>query len=296
MVSWSLQSRRGVLRTALASAASVISPAAWSADPAAAFRGIPKSMWVWKTALEELPEMEAFATAWRIERVLLSLSPRVLDQIKAREDGLDPVRKLRDAGLGVFALSGDPEWLRQQELPRTLARIIDMAPGTFDGLALDVEPQALAAWHTGSRPELLQALIQFLDRVRARAGHLPVGAALNPVYANIPLGAGGGNALEALCKRLDFVSLMAYRNQPEAAVGWAKPAAEILDKAGVSWSLGVLVHASNEKRTSYFGSDRSAFLSDMVRLHGLMSGRFQAAYKGLIFEDYRGLRKILEGA
>ena len=274
--------------------------AAATREPARAasevFRDIPKAMWVWKTSLDELDELRAFATRWGIRRILLALNPASLDRLGRGDTAA--LKRLRADGLAVSALAGDPSWGERPDLPRTIARIIDLT-GRSDVLAaldLDVEPHALKAWRQGDdtqRARLMEGLLQHVDMIRARAPKLALGAAVNPIYARLTL-AGGSNVLETLAKRLDSVQLMAYRPSAQATVAWASPAVAVLERAGTPWWSGVLVHAGDENNTSYFGQPASHVIADMVSLHRAYSdpARYRA-YRGLVFEDYAGLRELL---
>jgi hypothetical protein len=166
----------------------------------------------------------------------------------------------------------------------------------FDGVSLDVEPNALPAWHDQSRrQQLMEGTVAFYDFVRAAAPNISIDAALNPAFAGLRLSS-GQNFLAALAHRLDSVSIMAYRDNPERAIKWASRAIAVVEAAGLPWRLGVLVHTSSETGTSFVGTSRMVFEADMVALEDLVRSHGPSAhYRGLIFEDYNGLKRILAG-
>jgi hypothetical protein len=87
---------------------------------------------------------------------------------------------------------------------------------------------------------------------------------------------------------------MAYRNLPERAYERAAPAAAIIEPVGLPWRIGVLVHFTHEKGTSYVNIDRATFEIRMVELDTFERSRgLSRNYHGLIFEDYDGLQRIL---
>jgi hypothetical protein len=266
------------------------------ADEIESFRTIPKSMWVWNTRPEQFGELHSFAKHWQVSQVLLSASTDLLDRLEARDPvSVGGITALRNNAIAVRALAGDPAWVMRQDLPPLIERLANHVPTLFDGIDLDVEPNALDEWHKGQREKLIIGLATFIDHMRAKLGRVSLGAALNPVYARIPREGGDANAMAMLAKKLDSVNLMAYRDRANALVKWAAPAATVLANVGLPWRSGVLVHESKEKGTSFFGASRPDFISQMTDLHRMLSGRFAGSYRGLIFEDYNGLRTILCG-
>jgi hypothetical protein len=136
--------------------------------------------------------------------------------------------------------------------------------------------------------------LALFETIARQARGVPLGAALHPIYAKMAL-PDGRNYLEALCHTLQSVSLMAYRNRPAATISWSQASIEIFERMRKPWRSGILVHSSREANISYAGRAQPAFIADMValdrQLHGLSSS---SSYRGLIFEDYKGLRAILD--
>lgn len=263
------------------------------------FRGLRKAMWAWKVGTDDLAALKAFADAVGIDTVLWSVPPQIRAAL-ADDDraAAPPVRALREEGRALFALTGDPGWVQSpQRMPRSLGQLVQAAaadPTTFDGVALDVEPNALPGWHDpAQRKRLMDDTVAFYDMVRSKAPHVPLDAALNPAFAGIVL-QNDGTLLEALLRRIDSVSLMAYRDSAEGTMTWAAPAIEVIERMGVPWRLGVLVHGSSEAGTSFSEYRRPDFEAEMIALDDLVHRRGpSASYRGLIFEDYNGLARIL---
>lgn len=297
-----VSSRRTVLTVLAGStlAAACATAPGHATAPSAAFRGLRKAMWVWNFGSDDLDALAAFATAEVVDTIFLSLPAAMrADLATGNVRTVARLRALRQKGLSLMALTGDPSWVRSPErVPQSLKQILAAAThdkALFDGVSLDVEPNALPQWHNPSaRPELLKGTLAFYKKVRALAGRTPIDAALNPAFAELRL-SDGQNFLEALCRQLTSVSLMAYRNLPERAYERAAPAATIIEAVGLPWRLGVLVHATHEKATSYVDTDRATFEADMVKLDALERGGRGPSrnYHGLIFEDYNGLQRIL---
>jgi hypothetical protein len=293
--------RRNVLALGGSLAATVgIGPATAAADTKL-FRQIPKSVWVWNTPPEELAALSDFARQWNITRVLLGLRPETIDRLATGDQrSVSAIARLRERDVEVIALTGDPSWVERPDVPRSVSSILDIAARRklFDGLDLDVEPHALAAWHGGDaeRAKLMSGHLELFKTLAAQAPPLPLGAALHPVYAKMTL-PDGRNYLDALCGTLRSVSLMAYRNRPNATLAWSQPSISVFERASIPWRSGILVHETKDANTSYIGSQPAEFIATMTELdrnlRNLAPAKF---YRGLIFEDYKGLRNILASA
>lgn len=268
-----------------------------AAASGAAFRKLRKAMWVWKFDEQYFGELARFAAAESVDTMLLSLPAAMRAELEAGNAKiLSRLRTLKQGGRSLLALTGDPSWVNTpQRLPQSVGTILTAVTqdGIFDGISLDVEPNALPGWHDpGERAQLMAHTLTFYATVRAAAGDLPIDAALNPAFAALNLPNGQG-FLASLCAHLSSVSLMAYRDSPERILEWAEPAIAVIEAAQRPWWLGVLVHATSEKGTSFVGTSRAAFEADMVELDRMVRLRAEANYRGLIFEDYDGLKRIL---
>ena len=293
--------RRNVLALGGSLAAAVgIGPATAAADTKL-FRQIPKSVWVWNTPPEELGALSDFARQWNVTRVLLGLRSDTIERLTTGDQrSVSAIAKLRDHEVEVIALTGDPSWVQRPDVPRSVSSILDISARRklFDGLDLDVEPHALPAWHGGEaeRAQLMSGHLELFRTLAAQAPPLPLGAALHPTYAKMTL-PDGRNYLEALCGTLRSVSLMAYRNRPNATVAWSQPSISVFERASIPWRSGILVHESKEANISYTGSPQAEFIAAMAELDGNLRNLAPAKfYRGLIFEDYKGLRNILASA
>lgn len=292
--------RRALLGAFTAAVATAMNPSLNAAEPSDEyFRKLPKAMWVWKVKPTKLSDLRAFALEWKTDRLLLSISRPLLDTLVAGDPRvIGEIQSMRESKLEVIALSGDPSWAEKGVVPQYISAILDVDTRRrlFDGLALDVEPHALPSWHAGpaTRERLLLGLLRLFEAMKARAPYMPLDAALHPIYANMTF-SDGRNCLGALCRSLNSVSLMAYRNRAAATISWARTAIGVMEEARVPWRIGVLVDITREPGISYVGKDRSKFVSDMKELDRELRADFHPNdYNGLIFEDYDALRKMLK--
>jgi hypothetical protein len=262
------------------------------------FRRLPKSIWVWNTEADELAALGDFANRWNISRALLGLRRGTVERLVAGDPKAQgAIEALRESGIEIMALVGDPSWVEQGNVPRSVTRIMHIAAHRklFDGLDLDVEPHALPGWHSGDaqRQRLMAGHVALFETLAREAGGLPLGAALHPTYAKLTL-SDGRNYLEALCRSLQSASLMAYRNNAAATVDWSAASISVFERTRTPWRGGVLVHQAKEANISYVGKEGPEFIADMVELdHRLHSLPSADSYRGLIFEDYKSLLALL---
>jgi hypothetical protein len=256
-----------------------------------------KAVWVWKDRIREPDELADFCERYRVATLFLYLTPWAGEAVLAGSNGAREVlTSLKANGRRVYACVGEPDWVFDPtQLPDHLGLAVRAVSGNFfDGLHLDVEPQALPEWHeTGARARLLAGTLRLFNSVRSALPHAEIDAALNPIFATLPFE--GEMFLTALARRLSSVSVMAYRNKVPAAISWATPAIREISRVSRRWRLGVLVDSNPEEPgTSFAGVPRQAFMVMMDGLDSVLKSRFsELGYSGLAFEGYDGLRLLL---
>jgi hypothetical protein len=269
------------------------------ADDHDAFRNLEKAIWVWKFDWTRADELRAFALKHRIITLFVSLPAGVRAQLLAGDGKL--VRTFRDfssEGLQIWALSGDPVWLEQPtrlvEPVQDLLKIQERLQ-LFRGLHLDIEPHAHPQWRSGAaaRARFAEALGKFFATVASRAQSLPIDAAIHPTIVQYTM-SNGENALLALARHVSLVSIMAYRQTAVATIGWAAPVLDALKTMNIGWRMGVLVHPAKESDISFYQTSLTKFNEEMLELDRLLRAQAdENLYRGLVFEDYNGLRGLL---
>lgn len=256
------------------------------------------AMWVWKDRILVPDDMARFADAHHIETLFVYVSPNAAEALLRGDRGaVAAVERMRERGRRVYAVAGEPDWARGPTiLPRHADLLVRLMtkPSHFDGLHFDVEPNALAEWQSplGRRP-LLEGTLRFYDLLRAAAPAVPIDAAVNPVFATLATTT-DENFLGEIARRVDSVSIMAYRNNVSRALDWSHAAVEQAIAKGRDWRIGVLVtNNPDEPGTSWYGVPRKGFDSAMQQLDKSLVARYQSAhYAGLVFEDYDGLTEM----
>jgi hypothetical protein len=276
------------------------SPAAWaSGSDAQAFRGIDKAMWVWKLDWGRVDELKAFVAALGITTLFVSLSQHARSRLLEDDAGLvSAISSLSDGNVVVWVLAGDPAWIdKPREIAKPLRDLLEIQQRhkLFAGLHLDVEPQAHPQWSldSGTRSRLLENFSTLLATVGARASSLPIEAAISPAIAHVSL-PNGENAVLGIARHLSSMSIMAYRDTASATLDWAGPALDLLKTVRINWRMGILVHQSNETGISFFQTPPEQFRQEMLKLdRALLDRADKAFYRGLVIEDYHGLRALM---
>ncbi len=166
--------RRLLAGLALASAVACGGPRAPVVPPAISSATIPvHGLWTWRTATlldDPSPLLDACRSAGANE-VYLAVTDDLL-----RDPRLEHiVARLRERGLRVEALMGDPGWYRPAKWPAMLALIDDViaydahAAARFDAIHLDVEPHILPENRSLDVGSYLPSYIEGIRRARARA-------------------------------------------------------------------------------------------------------------------------------
>lgn len=265
-------------------------PLVASAEPDS-FRGLRKSLWVWKTPLAEAPGAADFAGRHGFDTVFYSVPP---EERGVSAKVATAHRAFRDQGIRLYAVGGAPTWAQQSQLPRPLEELIEMAGRErFDGLCLDVEPQALPAWRE-SRPALMASYVAFLERAseRARSVGLPLCAATVPAFSNQSV-QGDGTVMEQVVRNSESTVLMAYRSDPSEALKVSRHSLNQMEGGEKPWWFGVTTKRDAPAAISYGRTSPAAFKSAVLDLDSRLRG--QPGYAGVSVNDYSSLRELLEG-
>src|SRR3954454_3244772 len=179
-------------------------------------------------------------------------------------------------------MAGEPEWaFGMQELPQhvqLLLRLQSALPWLFDGIHLDVEPNALQEWSERSaKLRLIEGTVKFYGLIRRTYPNIPVDAAVNPVFSGLQT-ADGRNFLRQIASATRSVSLLGYRNRIDSLLDWTRSSVAQLNGVEARWRMGVEVEANtSEPITSWSRVPRQQFMSAMAvldaRLRSSISGR-----------------------
>jgi hypothetical protein len=290
-------SRRRILG-ALAATPFLRHARALAAEPR--FRGLDKAMWVWEDRILKPENLAAFVEAHNFRTLFLYTTPTAAEALLNGDAAVrDAVLSLRSTRR-LYAMAGEPDWaLGPNAIPEHLGLLVRLQaskPRLFDGIHLDVEPNAVEDWkEPAGKAKLIEGTIKFYDLVRQHTDH-PIDAAVNPVFARLQTMA-GDNFLSALARRVHSISLMAYRNRVQSTLAWAAPAVRMLPSQH-PWRMGVEVEPNEpEPNTSWNRYSRSDFEAGMVELDREIRQRFKpSGYAGLALHSFDGLRSKMDRA
>lgn len=294
-------------------ASAVISRRALLAAPAAAVfvgRSHPlraaatggDALWIWETPTTQWREAAEFAAKLGFREAFLSIPP-------ADRDGFfrDPatlnhaLAPFAAAGMTVWLAAGDPKWALADRLPESLAALLRLtgASTALRGLYLDVEPHVLPEWKSrdaAARGRLAAGTATLARRAR---GELPaakaLGCVLHPSFAGT-ISPDGADMAAALLDAADDVTLMAYRNTPQATVAFAGALLERLDARPKPWRFGLTVNSGQAQ--DFISYDKAGWpkaRADMAALAGLARTRAAGPWhKGTAVNAYRPLRAMVD--
>jgi len=283
-------------RQLLLSAAAALSAPAFVAAQASPLQ--EDAMWVWGEPIlapdRALPD---FADRRCIANLYVYVSPAAADALLSeRREAVEVVQAIAGKGRRLYAVAGEPEWTRGAELPAHAAQLVRLTQSTrlFDGLHFDVEPNALPEWlDTAARSRLAEGALRFYENAGAFAPSTKIDAAVNPIFAAVPVR--NGNFMRLLAERVSSVSLMAYRASVARAIEWARPAVGEIVAAKRPWRMAVLA-GDGEPGTSWQCAEPARFLAAMAELRERIERNFPASLcAGLAFQDFNGLARLFDG-
>jgi hypothetical protein len=265
-----------------------------------AFRQLEKTMWVWQDRILRPEDLESFVTTHNIRTLFLYVTPTAAETLLGHDAAArGTLQALRSRHRRIYALAGEPDWaFGPSNIPQhvdLLIRLQSVRPRLFDGIHLDVEPNALPDWHESTaRARLIEGTLRFYDLVREHAPAISIDAAVNPIFAKLNDG-DGTNFLRKLAMRVQSVSIMAYRNRIQSTLTWVAPAVAQVSASRAAWRLGVEVERNDgEPNTSWHKSSRDQFEPAMTELDGRARKLFpRSSYAGLVFHSFDGMRALV---
>lgn len=178
-------------------------------------------MWVW--AIADPARLVEFSVARGISRLFVAV-PVQLPTSPAFEPVAQLVARASRAGIDVDALGGDPAWIDEPQSIVESWLVPVIRSGLFGGVHVDVEPYAHDEWESdraGTVRRYLTLLSAFTE-----TSHL-----VTRLEADLPfwfhqVPAGGSTLDREVMRRVDAVTILAYRNAaagPDGTIALASP-------------------------------------------------------------------------
>lgn len=256
---------------------------ATAAAPSAAAAPIPgvDSVWVWQSRpAEDLAAQVADLAVSRVFLFVGNADPEGDRNLRRS------VRLLHDAGVQVYALSGEPAWTFRHAAAVSWAhRALRLAP--FDGLHLDVEPHALRHWKRDQQ-RLVADYLGLLDRLAPLAG--PLGVDVQFAYGKI-VTPGGSTFADDILSRVDEVTVMSYRDTAFGNNSLTEIATDWLERATAAetdvW-LAAETNAVPDCPYCTFYEEGQATMADVLASVDAWARPQFPTYRGLAIEDLDG--------
>ena len=262
--------------------------AATSAQSAPAPAAAPVSMWVWSDG--DPAELVTFATEQAVDRMYVYVyRPRgaELTRLEQLADLAD------DAGIELWAMSGDPHWALQHRAVLSWQRKA-LATGLFVGTHLDVEPYSLRAWDT-RRSKVIKRFVTMLDKVQ-EADDRPLEVDVPYWYGDFSAPGGGGDTLaDAVLDVADAVTVMSYRDTATGPNSLLVVAEDMLARAaaaGVPIELAVETNALGCEHCTFFEEGADAMRAVIADVTAELAGH--PTFTGFAVHDFDGFRALTE--
>ncbi len=216
-------------------------------------------MWVWRFGRPD--DLVAAAVARRITHLFVAV-PEGIDSSARLGDYRRLVARAHQSGIPVDALGGDPRWI--DEPARVVADWLTpvVRSALFDGVHADVEPHAHPSWN-GERERVVARYLALLDAVATRCRDVLALEADIPHWFHEVRAAQSSLDREVL-RRLDAVTVLAYRNWAAGADGTVAVAAPAVEAAGqlgrpvrIGQETNDLGPEPEQRKQTFFGRPRA---------------------------------------
>lgn len=242
-----------------------------------------RAMWVWvhDAAPPDPGALGAFAAREGVTEAFVSVPG----------DGPSPITRacaaaLREHGVRVAALGGDPSWAAPPARPGDDAvgwMRRATAGDLFDAVHLDIEPWDRDDWDGGEQ-RLLAGLARTVRDVAA-ATALPVEVDMAPWVADEH-----PEAFAAIAGAADGVTLMAYRDRAPAILAFCAAARALLAEQGTWWRLGVETTAGLPSHVSFADDGRAVLERELAAAVDALDRR--ARFAGVAVHDFAAWMRL----
>ena len=216
-----------------------------------------------------------------IRRLLFSLNSAQIQELAnpaVHTAFADWLRQVRDRGMEVELLLGDPHWILPKDRPKLLEIITALADLPFTGLHLDMEPNQLQA--TAKQTNNLMKEWLTTVRVAKTVSPWPLGVSLHPRYFEIGKeGLDLGTSLTQL--GISEVALMVYVTNPDRVAQLVNPI--FTHSPGLKFSLAQSVEPELSAIESHYNVGRRQFAVRMEKLAPMLN---QPNFYGFIIQDW----------
>jgi hypothetical protein len=203
--------------------------------------------WSWQVD-GDIARTVDFVTARRLREVWVGVPLSGVD-----EDIAALTRALRDRGIAVRCLGGDPSWANDHDTACNWA-FRATTDAVFDGVHLDVEPWTLPQWPHDA-PVLMASYAALVEEMTEVA---PLSVDLAPWLAD-----DHRDVISHVARQCHSITMLAYRDNPEAILGAAAGTIALCDAAQTRFRIGVETQLPSPAVPAHttFGDDGQAAMT-----------------------------------
>ncbi len=218
----------------------------------------------------------------RVKRLLLSFDAGQIEALAGpeyRHRWAGFLAYLKQQGMQVELLLGEPLWILDAHRPRLLALIRDLSDLPFAAIHLDLEPDQLPV-HAEGREDLGPALLATVRAVKSESP-LPLGLSVHPRYLD-PRRPDGGWGPRLAAMGVKEVVLMIYVADPRRAAGIAGPILRALP--GLQFSVAQSLEPVLSAAESHAGLECDQLAARLTALRSLLP---EANFKGIVLQSWK---------
>ena len=260
-----------------------------------------RALWVWNAeSVENEGELNSFfdfVLAHNVSTVFLFVSSKRFEGMEERHRTF--LRVAHAHGLKVDALNGEPDWLyaKHRDGPDTFVNqviqfnLANTPDQRFDGIHLDVEPQALVDWKKGKRKDIVQEYLEFLKwcHGKVQRGGIPLKVDVPDQFQRIEVGP--SSLANRVMDLADELVLMVYRDRAQKIIEMTQPLIKAGDERGKKVWVGLSPEIEGSVRRATDKLSKSEFEKIVQQVERAeVSHR---SFVGVAIHDYRRLRELI---
>jgi outer membrane protein TolC len=218
----------------------------------------------------------------RIRRLLIAFTAdqmRTMASPRRRQAWRDIIVTLRQRGVRVELLLGEPSWLLPRHRPDLLQTIRRMADLPFEGIHLDLEPDQLPPTEATDPLALMEETIVAVRKQTA----LWLGLSIHPRYADAQRQS-DRFAARLIAAGLNEILLMVYVTDPERTAAIAAPI--LRQHSGMKVGIAQSVEPELSAAESHGSIGRDQFMIRMENLYHALPGLRRGGIAIQSWEDY----------
>ncbi|MCZ8515942.1 hypothetical protein O9H85_26790 [Paenibacillus filicis] len=262
-----------------------------------------RATWVWNSDLisKDPEQLLAFARNNRVNLIFLQINPKLsFGEYRAF------IEKASLSGIRIHALDGDPSWARKEnqhkiaELVAWVRAYNESASGLqkIKGIHLDMEPYNEPGWNTNQKQSMIDGWLSSMDYFTSLTKGLKdveAGADLPFWLDEVPVSpAKNATPMNSwMLERLDYVTIMAYRDQALSRGGIVdvvKHELETASRLNKKVIVGIETNPVKPGYTTFYDKGMSYVKEQMQLTERTLA--VYPSYRGIAIHDFEGWKQL----